>query len=78
MMTDRAARVLEEAMSLPRDDRAKVAESLLSSLDTPSQKRIERLWVKEAEARRAAIERGEMKVLPVEEAIEAARKKITR
>jgi len=77
-MTDRATQVLEDALSLPRDDRAKVADSLLSSLDTPSQKRIERLWVKEAERRTRAIERGEMRTVPVEAAVAAAREKITR
>ncbi len=77
-MTDRATQVLEDALSLPRGERARVADTLLSSLDTPSQKRIERLWVKEAEARVRALERGEMKTVPVEAAIAAARKKITR
>ncbi len=77
-MTDRATQVLEDALALPRSERAKVAESLLSSLDTPSDERIKRLWVKEAERRSRAIERGEMKTVPVEAAIAAARKKITR
>ena len=66
-MTSRNAELLQEALALPPDERAEMAEHLLSSLDTPTSRRIEELWANEAEARLDAFERGEIKTLPAKE-----------
>ncbi|MGQ0698778.1 MAG: addiction module protein [Panacagrimonas sp.] len=45
--------IRREALSLPVQERAELAEQLLSSLDSLSEAEIEQLWLQEA-ARRAA------------------------
>ena len=45
--------IRQQALSLPAQERAQLAELLLSSLDTLSETEIEQLWFQEA-ARRAA------------------------
>ena len=59
-MSDRGQQVLEEALSLPPEERLKVAEVLLSSLDSAAQRRIDSLWATEAEDRLDALDRGEI------------------
>jgi putative addiction module component (TIGR02574 family) len=47
-------------------DRARLAETLLQSLDQ-SDDRVERLWVKESESRYAAYKQGRLKGVPLED-----------
>jgi putative addiction module component (TIGR02574 family) len=77
-MSERGARVLEEALSLPPAERIKLAERLLSSLEPPSRKRIDRLWAEEAEERVDAFEQGEINSTPAKSVFEGLRKKKTR
>jgi putative addiction module component (TIGR02574 family) len=74
-MSERGVQVLEEALSLPPKERAELAERLLSSLDSPSQQRIDQLWAQEAESRVDAFERGQIKSVPAPEVFEAIRKR---
>ena len=74
-MSERGARLLEEALALPPEERAELADRLLSSLDPPSQRRIDELWAEEVEARLDAYDRGEMEAIPAEKAIAEALKK---
>lgn len=60
-------RVTEEALSLPADARLDLVEKLLTSLNLPIDKDIERLWADEAERRVAQIETGEAKLIPGED-----------
>lgn len=62
-MSDRGQQVLEQALSLPPEERLKVAELLLSSLDPATQQRIDSLWAAEAEDRLEALDRGEIQAL---------------
>jgi putative addiction module component (TIGR02574 family) len=66
-VTSRSSELLQEALALPPDERAHIAERLLSSLDTPADRRIEELWAIEAEDRLDAFERGELKTFSAEE-----------
>jgi putative addiction module component (TIGR02574 family) len=66
-MSNRSAAVLQEALSLPHDERAELIERLLSSLDTPGRQRIDALWAQEAEDRLNAYERGEIKTISAKE-----------
>ena len=50
-MSKRGAQVLEEALSLPPEERAELIDRLQSSLDLPSHKKIDELWAQEAEDR---------------------------
>jgi putative addiction module component (TIGR02574 family) len=45
------AEILKNALSLPVDDRAALAEKLLASLDDLDEQEAERLWAKEAQRR---------------------------
>ena len=65
-MSDRGAAVLKEALSLPPAERARLAESLLSSLDSASRQRLDELWSQEAEDRLDAFERGDMKAVSMD------------
>jgi putative addiction module component (TIGR02574 family) len=55
-----------QARALSAEDRAKLAEALLESLQGPLAE-IETAWEQEIEARVAAFDRGEMPEYPVEE-----------
>lgn len=61
-MTARAEQVLSEALNLPPNERAQLAERLFSSLDI-SQKGLDRLWAQEADSRIDAYERGDIKAV---------------
>ena len=63
-MSDQGQQVLEQALSLTPEERVKVVELLLSSLDSESQQRIDSLWAAEAEDRLDALDRGEIKTIP--------------
>lgn len=60
-------KVISEAMSLPADARALLADKLLHSLDFPNREEIDRLWAKEAERRVQQIRNGQVKPIPGEE-----------
>jgi len=62
--------VLEEALALPPDERAELADRLLSSLDMEHQRKIDELWAVEVEDRIDAFERGEIKAVSMKEAFE--------
>jgi len=62
-MSNRGQQVLEQALSLPPEERLKVAELLLSSLDPATQQRVDSLWAAEAEDRLDALDRGEIQTL---------------
>jgi putative addiction module component (TIGR02574 family) len=59
-MSKNGAQVLEEALALPPDERAELADRLLSSLDKEHRRKIDLLWAEEAEDRIDAYERGEI------------------
>jgi putative addiction module component (TIGR02574 family) len=49
-----------EALALPAQERARLAELLLSSLDDLPDQEVERLWVTEAQRRAAEIDGGDV------------------
>jgi putative addiction module component (TIGR02574 family) len=66
-MTKAAEKVTQIALGLPPKARAEVAETLLKSLDSPRQRKLDALWAEEAERRLDAFHRGELKAIPGEE-----------
>lgn len=62
-MTAEAKRILEDALSLPDDERRRIAELLLDSVSTDSTEEIEAAWVAEAVRRAEQLERGEVEAL---------------
>ena len=57
--------LISEIESLPIDIKTELIDRLLNSIN-PSQKEIDKLWVKEAEKRVAEIETGKVKTIPGE------------
>ena len=69
-MSKNGVQILEKALALPPDERAKLADRLLSSLDTKRQHKIDVLWAEEAEDRIDAFERGEISAVSGKEVFE--------
>jgi putative addiction module component (TIGR02574 family) len=65
-MSELAEKLIQQALGLPADERAEVAERLLSSLEQPLSA-IDHLWAQEAEDRIDAYERGEIEAIPAED-----------
>ena len=58
--------IRREALSLPVQERAQLAEQLLSSLDSLSETEIEKLWFQEAARRAAELDQGLVQRIPVD------------
>lgn len=65
-----------EMLGLPAAQRAFLAKQLIASLDETEMQNAEALWVREAEARYAEIEKGIVECQPVDEALKEAREKL--
>jgi len=68
-------RVIDEALSLPSNVRLSLVEKLLTSLNLPIDKEINRLWAEEVERRVSQIEEGKAKLVPGEEVFAKIRAK---
>jgi putative addiction module component (TIGR02574 family) len=65
-----------QAMRLPPEDRAALAELLIASLDTLDDAENERLWLKESERRYQEYKRGNISARPAEDVLRDARSAI--
>lgn len=74
-MSTEADRVIDDVLSLPADARLGLVEKILVSLNLPIDKKIERLWAKEAERRLAQVDAGKAKLVPGEEVFAKIRSK---
>ena len=54
------ATLLEQALTLPEHERAKIAARLLESLDDEAQSDVDAAWAAEIERRCAAVDAGEL------------------
>jgi len=59
-----AETIRREALSLPAQERAALAEQLLSSLEALSEAEIEQLWFQEAARRAAKLDQGAAQRIP--------------
>lgn len=66
----------ERALKLPLEERAKLAEYLIQSMENISDLESESLWVKEAERRYQEYKKGNIKSRPAEEVLKSALKRI--
>ena len=57
----------QEILHLPIEDRARLAEKLLSSLDALSEQEVEKLWLVEAQRRASEIDNGTVQLVSAEE-----------
>jgi putative addiction module component (TIGR02574 family) len=69
--------LLTEALALPTEDRAHLAESLISSLDEDVEEvdpvELEREWLAEVARRSSEIDSGSVEPIPAEQVFRAAR-----
>ncbi|HVS00347.1 MAG TPA: addiction module protein [Thermoanaerobaculia bacterium] len=65
-----------EALKLRPDARAKLAASLLHSLEDLKEEEIEELWLDEAERRNREIEEGTLSEIPAEEVFREVRARL--
>lgn len=64
------------AMSLPRAERARLAERLLASLDDEAD--VEEAWREEVRRRLEAYRKGEMEAVPASKVLEEARDRLSK
>ena len=64
--------VTQQALSLTLQDRAKLAEDLLESLDRLSEEEIERLWLDEADRRLEEYRAGRVEAIPADQVLREA------
>ena len=65
--------VEHEALRLPLEDRAKLAQKLLLSLETLSEEELEQAWLIDADRRARELDRGDVQPIPAEEVRRRAR-----
>ncbi len=74
-MSELARKFIDEALLLPREDRAELVEQLIRSLNIPAQEDIDKLWAAEAEKRIRDYEKRKIKALEGEQVIKEIRDK---
>jgi putative addiction module component (TIGR02574 family) len=72
-MADPADKLETQALKLPPEQRARLAERLISSLDQATDADSEQLWIREAERRLDEIESNQVEPVPADRVIEKAR-----
>lgn len=65
--------VQHEALSLPTEDRASLAQKLLLSLDSLSEEELEQTWLIEADRRARQLDSGDVQPISADEARRRAR-----
>lgn len=65
--------IRHEALLLPPEERAQLAEQLLSSLDALTETEIEQLWFQEAQRRADEMDKGLVERVPADEVDREAR-----
>jgi hypothetical protein len=73
-----AEKLAEDALTLPDNDRAALADVLLRSLRSPADEEVDRLWAKEVERRVKEIEDGTVELLDGAEVMREARARLRR
>lgn len=68
--------VLSAALSLSPGERAMLADHLLSTLDGPNQKEIEKAWAEEAKRRMREIDEGKVELIDGELGMERLRARL--
>ena len=71
-MSTAAQKVCIEALSLPRESRAEIAERILASLEDKADSKADKAWKAVIRRRRAEIRSGKAKVRPAEDVMRDA------
>ena len=70
--------IAEEALALPSEARALLADRLVESLDPAEDNYIQQLWATEARRRRDDVRTGHLQTIPGDEALERVRQAFKR
>lgn len=70
--------IAEEALSLPSEARALLADRLVESLDPVENATIRQLWAAEAQRRLEDVRNGRVKTIPGDEALAHVRRAVAR
>lgn len=73
-----AEQIAEAALSLSNEERARLADRLVESLDPEAGSPLHLVWAKEAERRLQEVRSGKAKTIPGEEALARVRKSLGR
>lgn len=77
-MNTTVEQLAEQAMNLPAESRAKLADLLVESLDFDELGRIEHMWAAEAKRRRDEVRSGKVKPIPGPEGLRKVRDTLKR
>lgn len=77
-MATTVEKLAEQAMSLPSDARARLADLLVESLEGEDLGRIEQLWIAEAKRRRDEVHNGAVEPVNGEDALREVRDSLRR
>jgi hypothetical protein len=77
-MSTTVEQLAEQAMNLPGESRARLADLLVESLNADAITDIDRLWLTEAKRRRDEVRTGKVKTIPGDEALRSVRDSLTR
>ena len=72
-MAGPAREVESRALRLPRKERARLAQRLISSLDQEVSPDVDKLWLREAERRLHELKSGNVPGIPAEKVVRKAR-----
>ena len=75
-MSTTVEQLAEQAMSLPGESRARLADLLVESLDADALTEIDKLWLSEAKRRRDEVRAGKVKTIPGDEALKSVRESL--
>ena len=70
--------IADEALALPSEQRALLADRLVESLDAAEENRIDQLWATAAKRRRDEVRQGLVKTIPGHEALARVRRSLGR
>ena len=77
-MANTLEKLAEEAMSLPAESRARLADLLVESLEADDLGNIDQMWSAEARRRRDEVRAGRVKTIPGDEALRRVRDTVRR
>lgn len=77
-MATSVEQLVEQAMTLPSESRARLADLLVESLEGDDLGRIEQLWISEAKHRRDEVRTGKVETVIGDEALRQVRDSIRR
>ncbi len=77
-MSTTVEQLAEQAMNLPGESRARLADLLVESLDADALTKIDQLWLSEAKRRRDEVRASKVRTIPGNEALRSVRDSVRR